>query len=114
MFQLAANVIPWRIFKEIPRSGRFRLEYHLPQPGRTKREKNRGSWTMNLVDVSGDQVITFDADAADNGWNPLGEFELAAGEVRLEVSDKTDGSLVIADAIRWVPASSGAEVNTGP
>jgi len=99
---------------EMPRSGRYRLEYHLPHPGRGKREKNRGSWTMNLVDVSGDQVITFDADTADNGWNPLGEFELAAGEVRLEVSDKTDGSIVIADAIRWVPASSGAEVNTGP
>ena len=38
----------------------------------------------------------------------LGILELASGEVRLEVSDETDGSVVVADAVRWKPVSGTA------
>ena len=47
--------------------------------------------------------MTFDANAADSGWNTLGTFDIEAGEVRLEVSNETDGRYVLADAIRWTP-----------
>ena len=36
----------------------------------------------------------------------LGEFELDAGPVSLEVSNKTTGNVVFADAIRWKPVES--------
>ena len=50
--------------------------------------------------------MEFDGAASEFGWNNLGEFDLPAGEVRLEVGNTTTGRLVLADAIRWRPADS--------
>ena len=55
--------------------------------------------------------MEFDASAASIGWNDLGEFSLPAGEVSLVVSDRTSGSLVVADAVRWRPR--GGTMRTG-
>ena len=99
---------------ELPRSGAWELEYHLPAPtGRSRRPSSRGTWKLNLVDVSGNQAIEFDADTADSGWNSLGTFEVAAGKVQIEVTDETEGRYVIADAIRWRPLS-GVAADAGP
>ena len=90
---------------EIPKSGRYEIEFHLAE----SRRNQRGVWNMNLVDSSGSQDIAFDADAGDNGWNSLGIFEIASGQVRLEVSDRIEGKgLVMADAIRWKPSADTA------
>lgn len=37
------------------------------------------------------------------GWTEIGTFDLAAGEVSLSVSDRTEANVVIVDAIRWYP-----------
>ena len=49
-----------------------------------------------------DTTIGFDGASAEVGWNRIGEYELRASEVRLEVSSQTDGEMVVADAIRWI------------
>jgi hypothetical protein len=49
-----------------------------------------------------------DADAGEAGWNSLGSFELARGAARVEITDATEGRIVIADAVRWRPAHAGA------
>ena len=64
-----------------------------------------GTWHLVVEDSSGHHDVTFDLAESELGWNSLGSFELASGEVRVVVSDKTDGRLVVADAIRWVPLS---------
>jgi len=53
--------------------------------------------------VAGDvrQTVKYDARTAVSGWNDIGTFELPAGPVSLEVSDSTDGNVVVADAVRW-------------
>jgi hypothetical protein len=92
---------------EIPSSGQWELEYYLPRrPGRgpTGRRKS-GTWDLTVSDDSGDHEIKFDADGGEQGWNSLGTFEIAEGEVKVAVSDKTDGDFVLADAIRWVAAN---------
>jgi len=45
--------------------------------------------------------VKYDARTAVSGWNDIGTFELPAGPVSLEVSDSTDGNVVVADAVRW-------------
>lgn len=101
----------------LPSAGRWRLAYHLPGPwlfaggalgsgasgaGRTPR-----FGTFDVTIGVGDRRIPvpFDASAAASGWNALGTFDLPAGEVRVVVSDRTSGYLVVADAIRWRPAN---------
>lgn len=62
-----------------------------------------GSFDMKLV-ADGEQIpIEFDGKAAEIGWNNLGEFEIDSPLVRVMVSSRTDGEMVIADAIRWLP-----------
>ncbi|MCP4664305.1 MAG: hypothetical protein GY856_53660 [bacterium] len=89
---------------ELPHDGRWRLELSMPSatpaPGRWR----RGTYHLVVVDSSDHrQELTFDAKAAETGWNVLDELELTGGEVRVELSNKTNGSVVIADAIRWLP-----------
>ena len=38
----------------------------------------------------------------DNGWNQLGTFFFPTGEAKIELTNKTDGSRVFADAVKWV------------
>jgi hypothetical protein len=94
---------------EIPASGPYEVAFHLPTLSPRQRER-LGTFQMRLVDSSGEHELTLDAAAGENGWNPLEVLELAAGEVRVEVSNETDGRYVIADAIRLRPTkrSGGA------
>ena len=46
-------------------------------------------------------TLDFDADLGETGWNKLGEYDVPGGQTRLEVSNVTNGEVVIADAIRW-------------
>ncbi len=47
--------------------------------------------------------IEFDGRDAVAGWNHLGDFDLESPQVSLVVTDRTDGEVVVADAIRWRP-----------
>ncbi len=94
---------------EIPEAGQWELEYHLLRgPGRGRGGPGGrglpGTWNLTITDGSDRRELQFNADEADAGWNSLGEFDIAEGEVRVEVSDETDGAYVLADAIRWVPS----------
>ena len=57
----------------------------------------RGTSPMPATEWS----LDFDAGLGEPGWNKLGEFDLPGGLTRLEVSNVTNGQVVIADAIRW-------------
>jgi ABC-type transport system involved in multi-copper enzyme maturation permease subunit len=110
------------IFKaELPHSGRWRLAYYLPELTRMANTSIRvggaridgsiglagslGTYDLTLVAGGQEQTLEFDGEAAEVGWNSLGEFDLAQGEARVEVSNETSGRLVIADAIRWQSVS---------
>ncbi len=86
----------------VPSAGLWELELHLPfLPFLAPND--RGTWQLTIVSDAGRENVGFDARAANLGWNLVGEFELPAGEVRVELSDETDGRMVIADAIGWSP-----------
>ena len=102
----------------LPSAGRWRLAYHLPGPTLLagsmiaeflipNAEATRFG-TFDLTIAAGEKRLPAPFDGADAvpGWNTVGTFELPAGEVRLIVSDRTSGDLVVADAIRWTPAVS--------
>lgn len=93
---------------EIPRSGQWELEYYVPQRrgrgpgGGGRRGGEVGIWNLSVVDAAETRDLTFDAGGSESGWNSLGAFDITEGEVRVVVSDETEGSYVLADAVRWV------------
>lgn len=89
---------------ELPSQGRWRLDLFLAAQSRRAERWQRGTFHLTVTDANGDQQkLTFDASAAEEGWNNLGELEMPVGETRVTLSDETDGGVVIADAIRWQP-----------
>ena len=46
--------------------------------------------------------ITLDYENADAGWNLLGRFHLSPDTVKVELTNKSTGRMVIGDAIKWV------------
>ena len=105
---------------ELPAAGRWRLSYHLPgasasegrDPALGIRRMDDDFGTYNLRIVAGEHArpVPFDARVAVPGWNAIGTYDLPAGPVGVEVSDATDGDVVVADAIRWQNATDQAEV----
>ena len=104
-----------RFAAQLPHAGRWRVGYHVAEI-ESPRDRPfmetvrtsillgaRGTYQMKIVTADNDLPVEFDADAARTGWNDLGEYSLPAGEVGLEVSNKTTGTVVIADAVRWRP-----------
>jgi len=83
----------------LPRDGRWRLAYHLPAGVLPA----LGTYDLTVRAGGTAREVEFDGGAAQGGWNVLGEFDLAAGETRVEVTDDSSGALVVADAIRWEP-----------
>ena len=98
---------------ELPEAGRWRLDFHVPEaevpmsfgsaPARSWRVFGAlGPMAMRLVLGDTETRVDFDADAAEPGWNKLGQFEVGPHRAaRLEVTTQTSGEMVIADAVRW-------------
>jgi ABC-type transport system involved in multi-copper enzyme maturation permease subunit len=86
----------------IPSAGLWELEFHLPFIPYIPAAA-RGTWNLEIVSDDGREPVTFDASVGVVGWNLVGQFRLPAGEVRVEISDQTDGRLVVVDAIAWSP-----------
>lgn len=91
---------------ELPEPGRWRLEYHVPNPRLGlyfPYYGALGTLAMTVIADGREVEIAYDGASADIGWNEVGKFEFVTTKVRVEVSNRTDGEMVIADAIRWIP-----------
>lgn len=97
---------------QLPHAGRWRLALHWTPPSLDDTVATalwrRGTYHLLLDDGTEQQELSFDAAAAEEGWNDLGSYDLGAGEVRLVLLDRTNGMAVVADAIRWHPLDGTA------
>lgn len=50
----------------------------------------------------GEDEVSMDFLKAELGWNLLGSYYFSQGKAKIEITDKTSGNLVIADAVKWV------------
>ena len=122
--QSSVDVVEASFTAELPHPGNWQLQYHLPYTvDDLKDRRNRGSmgrgvafsfsfgrdtfgiYRLMLRGDSIDETIEFNADLAKPDWNAVGSFDLDADEVTVVIPNLVDGggSLVIADAIRWMP-----------
>ncbi|MBN1904187.1 MAG: hypothetical protein JW927_03735 [Deltaproteobacteria bacterium] len=90
---------------ELPQSGTWDLEIYIPMrnvfPG-----KKWGRWHGVVIDRNGDRhQVEFDSKTGTEEWNLAGKYDFPQGKCTLELSDLTDGDIVVADAIRWTPSA---------
>ena len=93
---------------EVRDSGPWRLDYHVPNVQLLMLpDESIGSFEITVsADSHPPRTVVFDASVPGPGWSPVGTFDLGAGHVRVTLSDRTDGTHVIADAVRWVEIAS--------
>jgi ABC-type transport system involved in multi-copper enzyme maturation permease subunit len=90
----------------IPKAGSWDLELYMPSKESYFIVRKWGTWNLVIRDSNSDSHETgFDSKAATRGWNLVGSFNLPEGETSVIFSDKTDGQVVMADAIRWSPSA---------
>jgi hypothetical protein len=95
---------------QLPAPGVWALEIYVPFLNYLPANA-RGTWHLEVVSGNGRETLSYDASAANAGWNRVGEYRLPAGEVRVELTDKTNGRMVVADAIAWSPVRVQQEVS---
>lgn len=118
------NVASWT--GQIPRAGRYALFIYIPNvenvggrnisfgrpgggrgggPGGFDRRRgggDLGELRLRVHHEDGVDDIVMNAATADEGWNVVGSFFFSEGDATVELTDKSDGRIVIADAVRWV------------
>lgn len=90
---------------ELPERGKWRLEVHMPKMNLEPLPK-LGNWDMQVISNGEVKQVKFDASAGVNGWNHVEVFDLESGPVEVVVSNKSDGEVVIVDAISWTNTTS--------
>jgi hypothetical protein len=89
----------------LPEDGTWDLEIYIPNKTMFPR-REWGTWHADIIDDNGDKhKVEFNSKAGTEGWNLAGKLDLPGGKVTVELSDLTDGDLVVADAIRLTPAA---------
>ena len=66
------------------------------------RQQNQGSYLFTIHHDDGIDDVGIDLENAEEGWNLMGNFYLSSGPAKVVLSNKTEGNLVIADAVKWV------------
>jgi len=96
---------------DIPDQGNYDLEYYIADFNRRMRlppdtpgadRDILGEYNLSIKFTGEDNSVTFIPEAGQPGWQYVSSFDLKPGNVCVELSNKSTGMLVYADAIRWV------------
>lgn len=93
---------------ELKNDGQWDLDIHLPYKANLMPGKKWGTYYLLVTDSNGDKhEIKFDSNTAKMGWNLAESLFLPKGQTTVAVPDKTDGDMVVVDAIKWTPSAGG-------
>lgn len=101
-----SKYVTWRA--QIPENGFYDIyAYMFNTEGLWRGRGNRrnvtfGDFNYQIFHDGGEDEITLVADDAQEGWNFLGSWYFSAGETKVQLSDASNGRVIIADALKWV------------
>ena len=69
--------------------------------GRNRFADMSKDYHFTVTHDDGVEEITLDLSETDQGWIVLGTFYFSKGNAKVELSDKSKGRMILADAVRW-------------
>ena len=66
------------------------------------REKRKSNYNFKIYHDDGMDDITLADEELENGWNYMGTFYISPENAKVELTNKSVGKMVFADAIKWV------------
>lgn len=88
-------------------SGHYDVYAHVPATDfgwRRHRENNNGEqdYLFTVSHDDGDDEVSITISNTNSGWIYLGEYYCSQGAAKVQLSDQTNGDLVIGDAVKWI------------
>jgi len=91
---------------EIPQSGFYDLYFFVSRGSAPwwyhENDTDRGEYQIRISTPDGFEETELDLNTAEDGWNFLGSYYLETGQSKVDLSNETSASYVLADAIKWV------------
>ncbi len=87
-----------------PEASLWRLEYHVPMTRFIMGRRNTMKYQFVVSNESTTYDVEFESNPETPGWHELGQFQLTAGPVGVELVRAVGFGPVFADAIRWIKA----------
>ena len=103
------SMVSWRA--EIERSGDYEIYFYCVVVDESRwgmRRRGRGGWRNNsqlnlqVYHEGGVELVQLDLDQMEEGWTYVGTYRLPSGTAHVELTDRGDGRVVFADAVKWV------------
>ena len=66
------------------------------------RQKRKPNYNFKIYHDDGVEEITLSDEELDNGWNYIGTFYISPENAKVELTNKSVGNMVFADAIKWI------------
>lgn len=85
--------------------GYYDVYYHIEKIHINRRNRGgqkKSDYNFNVYHQGGVENIHLTDGDVDNGWNYLGTFFITPQTARIELTNKSVGSMVFADAVKWV------------
>lgn len=73
-----------------------------PPPGSPGEESPFRDMHYRIYHDQGVEEITVDYDNAEGGWNNMGRYYLSGDTAKIELTNQSQGKVVIGDAVKWV------------
>ena len=67
-----------------------------------RRATKKSNYNFKVYHEDGIEEITMSDEELENGWNYLGTFFISSSTAKVELTNKSIGKMVFADAIKWV------------
>ena len=71
-------------------------------PENDRNEIDKAAKLADKLPLEQQDEVSVDFVKAEMGWNLLGSYYFSQGKAKVEITDKTNGNLVVADAVKWV------------
>jgi len=96
------NGIPLRMQKDMAMRAADKNVSKSNQVSKGRFNRGPGKKFFLVSHQYGTDEVVIDLNNAEQGWNPIGSFQLDAGPNKIEQTDKNDTLYVMADAVKWV------------
>lgn len=87
----------------LPEKTSYDIYFYLNKMNYLWRRTNKtADYNFVVYHDNGMEKINKSSENAENGWNYLGTFYFSSDTARVELTNKTNGDIVFADAVKWV------------
>jgi hypothetical protein len=86
----------------LPEKTQYDVYCYLPQINTIDKKGQRTDYNYVIHSDEGEQKVSFNFNDVEKGWYLLGTYYISADTAKVELSNKTRGSLLFADAVKWV------------